>query len=382
MFLIFLVAFLLCSYILLMIAYLIKWHQIKLFQPISTHAPTTTLSVVIAARNEEHCISDCIQSIVDQNYPKDLFEIIVVDDFSTDQTALKVSNFAHQNVRLIRLEEVLSLHEAQNTSFKKRALTQAIASSNATLIVCTDADCYMEKDWLLTIALFYELHQPDMIVAPVVYKSQYKLVEFFQSLDFLSMQGITAATVYANWGVMCNGANLAYKRATFNAVKGFEQVEHIISGDDYLLQYKFKRHNPKGVMYLKSDAAIVTTYPQKNWKSFIHQRIRWASKMGAYKDIPSTLVLSLVFLLNFTLLLLTLMTICSIQYLVPIIIAVLIKCIFELIFLYPVARFFNQSKLLYLFPFLQFLHIFYIVAIAIMSRYKSFEWKGRLLQQQ
>src|ERR1700744_3926546 len=99
----------------------------------------TTISVIIPARNEEGFIGKCLLSVLGQTYPPHLFEVIVVDDHSTDATASIINSFSHKKVRLISLKDFTGGH--QLNSYKKKAIDIAIQQSSATLIVTTDADC-------------------------------------------------------------------------------------------------------------------------------------------------------------------------------------------------------------------------------------------------
>lgn len=106
----------------------------------------------------------------------------------------------------------------------------------------------------------------------------------FQYIDFVSLQGITAASVSAGFHAMCNGANLAYRKDVFYRVNGFKGIDNIASGDDMLLMNKIKHEFPNAIGFLFSKDAIVSTSPMPDWKAFFNQRIRWASKADKYKD--------------------------------------------------------------------------------------------------
>src|SRR5579885_2851810 len=200
------------SYAILMFYYWKNWRTIPEFT--ASHSERKTrISVIVPARNEETTIPLLLQSLKQQSYPKDLFEIIVIDDNSTDKTAEIVKKF--QGIKLIRLQK------ADINSYKKKAIEAGIADSKNEWIVCTDADCLPPAEWLDTIAAFKEKQNSRFIAAPVMYTNNNSLLQVFQSLDFLVLQGITAVSVYKNSMTMCNGANLAYERKAFEEVNGF-----------------------------------------------------------------------------------------------------------------------------------------------------------------
>ena len=285
------------SYLLLLMAYSKGWAKQKFFRVPPGYEPHTFISVIIPARNERDNIGSCIDAILAQKYPSHLLEIIVVDDHSTDRTKDVVFAYNDNRIMCIQLSDYIPPGGKLN-SYKKAALTAGIKESIGKLIVTTDADCTAPNLWLLNIAGLYELRNPSMIVAPVVYSGNRGLLTIFQVIDFMGMQGITAAANALNMGNMANGANLAFSRAIFNEVSGYDGVDYLASGDDYLLMMKIARMPQARIAYLKSPNAIVSTLPQPDWGSFLQQRIRWASKSGKYDDKRLTGILLLVYLFN------------------------------------------------------------------------------------
>lgn len=369
----------LALYVLLMLVYSMGWLSQKEFRANEFFVPEIKISVVVAARNEAENIQRCISSILAQNYPAHLLELIIVDDHSEDDTAEIV--LQSDRVKMIALKDFVAAGE-QVVSFKKKALETGIRASSGQLIVTTDADCWMEKNWLRNIAAFHEKTAAKMIVAPVQFSSAYTFLKLFQSLDFMTMQGITQATIQLRLGIMCNGANLIFERTAFDAVNGYDGVSQIISGDDYLLLMKIKQEYPKGIQYLKSKEAVVYTKAQETWSAFLQQRIRWASKSGKYKDHLMNGVLLLVYTLNVSIFFFGIAAIISPALCSPFLIILAIKILSEMIFLLPVAHFYRNKTELIFFPFLQPFHIFYIIVAGFLSRMGKFEWKTRINIQQ
>ena len=342
---------------------------------------STLVSVIIPARNEAENIGACLNSIVNQTYPQLLFEVIVVDDFSTDRTAEIVNSFAGKNVSLVSLKDFA---KEELNSYKKKAIEIAISKAKGELVVTTDADCIVQKKWLETIASFYEKHNPVFIAAPVAYFPSpsgeglgVRFLKIFQSLDFMTLQGITGASVYKKFHSMCNGANLAYEKKVFFEVDGFTGIDTIASGDDMLLMHKIFNLYPDKVLFLKSRDAIVQTRPANSLQEFVNQRIRWASKADKYTDKKITGVLLLVYLFNVWILLLVILSFFY-PYIFGWFIGVMIaKTIIELFFLYPVSKFFNKEKLLWWFPLAQPFHILYTIIAGWLGKFGSYKWKER-----
>ncbi len=265
-------------YALLLVYYRQGWQEIMDHRPQTTDH-STKITVIIPARNESNNIKACLDSITQQSYPKEFYEIIVVDDFSTDDTAEIISQYS--NVKQISLKDFVT---DKINSYKKKAIEIAIQHSKGDLIVTTDADCIVPEKWLETIASFYEKEKPAFIAMPVLIKSGNKFIEIFQTLDFMTLQGITGASVNKKFHSMCNGANLAYTKQAFYEVDGFKGIDNIASGDDMLLMHKIFERNPDKVKFLKSQDVIVRTNPVGSVREFFNQRIRWASKADKYND--------------------------------------------------------------------------------------------------
>lgn len=373
-------------YALLIIYYRQSWKAIPHFQVlIEDFQPSTKISVIIPARNEEQNIKACLRSLDEQSYPKHLFEVLVVDDHSTDNTAAIVLSYNQQNIKLISLKEFVATTAIN--SYKKKAIEIAIQQSTGQLIITTDADCFAPPNWLQTISAFYEEKKPSFIVMPVSINCNNRFIEIFQALDFMTLQGITGAAVFKKFHSMCNGANLAYTKKAFAAVNGFAGIDTIASGDDMLLMHKIYKQDPNALLFLKSENVIVQTQPVLTVKEFLNQRIRWASKADKYNDKRIFWVLMLVYLFNCMLVVLPVvalfnntadtfygLTISFIQFWL---LLLCLKTMVELFFLYPVARFFNKPGLLWMFPLMQPFHILYTIIAGWLGKFGSYQWKGR-----
>jgi cellulose synthase/poly-beta-1,6-N-acetylglucosamine synthase-like glycosyltransferase len=379
--------FLLVFYAVLIIYYRQSWLQLKSYPPVAGKSikHSTFVTVVIAARNEEKNIGSCIESIIKQTYPDNLFELIIVDDNSNDSTAIIAHSFDKTNISVISLKD-FSGNENLN-SYKKKAVETAIGLATGSLIVTTDADCVVHEEWLQTIASYYEEFGPAFIAAPVVYTNPLpgdshfkKFLKIFQSLDFIMLQGITGASVYKKFHSMCNGANLAYEKKAFKEAGGFEGIDNIASGDDILLMHKIQKIYPDKIMYLKSANVVVQTQPSETLKDFMNQRIRWASKADKYPDRKITAVLMLVYVFNAWIFF---MALCSFFYLdafYSFLVLFIMKTIVELFFLFPVAGFFRKQKLLWLFLPAQPFHIMYTLIAGWLGKFGSYRWKGRKIK--
>ena len=350
-------AVLLIIYLLLINIYLIWFRRLKLFLPVDNLKPATGFSIIIPARNEEENIGNCIESILNNNYPEHLFEIIIADDFSTDATPQIVESFIekHDNIKLVQLKNIITKNI---NSYKKKAIEISIAQSKFQWIVTTDADCKVPQQWLYLFDAFIQNNKTVFVAAPVMFNQTNSFVSIFQCLDFISLQGITAASVSAGFHSMCNGANLAYNKNVFYEVEGFKNADHIASGDDMLLMHKIKQKYPGDIGYLFNQNAIVTTPPMPDWKSFINQRIRWASKATNYNDKKIFSVLLLVYITNLFLFVLFFVCLFQPQFFLLWFMFLLSKALFEMPFMYNVSKFYSLQKLMLWFVVMQPFHIF------------------------
>ncbi|HEX2536574.1 MAG TPA: glycosyltransferase [Chitinophagaceae bacterium] len=330
--------------------------------------PVTRVSVVVAARNEAQNIPALVACLSRQRYPAHLFEVILVDDHSEDATAVLFRQEAPAGFRLVLLEE---------GSGKKKALETGIAAARGEWIVTTDADCRMGADWLRTMMLFVEERHPAFVAAPVSMEGGAGGLHRFQELDFLVLQGITAASVHAGAHSMCNGANLAYPRAAFYEVEGFRGIDGIASGDDMLLMHKIAGRYPGRAAYLKAEPAIVTTGTEPTLRAFLRQRMRWASKTRFYSDRRIFWVLVLVFALNAALPLLLAGALWNLHYLWAALALLVLKTVIEWPFVRAVAAFYGKKKELRLFPLLQPFHMLYTVSAGALGQAGVYTWKGR-----
>ena len=382
----------------------------------------TRISVLVPARNEEANIARCIESLWQQSYPKDLYEVIIIDDHSTDLTGEIVSHLHFAGLSLLYLplgdgasrgddaspRDGASRGAARSSgppAYKKLAIEAGVRAASGELIVTTDADCIFHPEWLATLAAFYEERGAKFIAAPVriggaepirrttrvsaiqnrgqarptkpAPRVAHSFLSIFQTLDFITLQGITGAAVSKRFHSMCNGANLAYEKSAFYEVDGFQGIASVPSGDDMLLMHKIFLRYPDKVLFLKSPQAIVSTNPATTWSDFVHQRIRWASKADRYDDKRIFWVLLLVYIVNVMFALLPIAACWNTWWLLLLVIGLLTKTMLEFPFVYTVAGFFDQQLLMRWFPLMQPLHIIYTVVIGWMGKFGSYRWKDR-----
>ena len=351
----------------------IAWSKIKEYHSGQTNF-TTKVSIIIAVRNEETNIEQVLNSLLQQHYPKDFFEVIVSDDESNDQTVAKSKYFFSNRPELngIVIEKQINI-----SASKKEALKQAIEIAKGELIITTDADCLHHPEWLQTMVSYYVLHQPMMICGPVLMKGNDSLLQQFQTMDYLSLQISGAASLALNKPLLCSGANLAFTRNAFYNVNGYDDNLHIVSGDDTFLMLKMNERFPGKVHFIKSQKAIVTTKCSSTLKEFLQQRIRWISKTNYYSNSFITTLGRFVFLVNFLILILITTTAYNPALFIIAVTYLFSKTIADYHFLSQASKFFNISINKNSFMLMELFYPLYLIALFRGMLSGSYQWKER-----
>lgn len=243
---------------------------------IHSSPPTTTFekfTIVVVFRNENHHLPKLLKSLQKINYPKDAFDILLIDDGSTHKVDLSMDDLPISFIQNKRF----------SNSPKKDAITLAVQKANNEWLVVTDADCEVPNLWLSKLNDFIQTNKATQMVCGSVYITAKKsFLSHFQGWDFMSLQAVTVGSFGLKRPFMCNGANMAFTKTIFKQVDGYEGNNHIASGDDVFLLQKIAKDHPLKVNYLLDKNFKVKTQPVKNWKSLINQHIRWGSKAKAY----------------------------------------------------------------------------------------------------
>lgn len=336
--------------------------------------PLTTFSIVIPFRNEAERLPGLLQSISNLNYPKECFEILFIDDDSTDYSVNIIEHFIEKHplitVTLLKNNRV-------SAAPKKDAITTAMGQAVFKWIITTDADCLVPKQWLNAYHDFILKNKVEFIAAPVLYKTSKSFIDTYQLLDNLSLQGVTIGSFGNKNGLLCNGANLAYTTSLFKALSGFDDNLHIASGDDIFMLEKALNTFPKKVGYLKSKEAIVLTFPEKGWKNLISQRVRWAKKTGKQKNMLIKITGALTFLANLFVLVSPLLILITYRQIGFILSGVVLKTIVDYLLLNKTGQFFGKH--ISVVQVIKHLYVYACVScwVVIKSLFTNYTWKER-----
>lgn len=336
------------------------------------------VSVVIAARNEEDNIGRILQDLMQQTYPREKYEVIVANDSSLDNTGKIVDEFCsrYPNIKHVYVDKI-----PEGISPKKYVMDCAIQHAMNEIILTTDADCRVSSQWIESMVSYFEPNVGFVIGFSQLGKSYERrsVLEKLQAFDFMQLMGATAGTTNLGYPLAASGQNLGYLRKAYNRVGGFKKVAHRISGDDVLLLQLIRKLTNLKIRFAASPAAFAVSEPQPDLRSFIHQRLRWASN-GSYQiklNIPFFVYLLLVFLNNLVSLIGLIAAVFYQFYPNFVFVCLLIKAISEFTLALRAAQLFGRFDLLKFFPLWFFLQMPYIVAMGLLGSFGNFTWKGR-----
>lgn len=359
-------------YILMVVVFWLQWHRQENRYSYEPTSPATFLSVVVAARNEANTLPVLLQKLAEQHYPSHLYEILIIDDHSSDDTASIV--LQHEQTSLLNLR----LLQAEETG-KKSALRQGIREARGKLIVTTDADCKPGPFWLQRIEAFYRQHHLRMVLGPVAIEPDGSLFGQMQSIEFASLVGSGAASLQLGIPSMCNGANLAFDKETFYNVGGYSGTDHLASGDDEFLMHKIAHQYPESVRFLFDRKAVVSTKALTDWSEFVQQRLRWASKWPYYQSVTPKILAGFVFAANLCFLLQFIFVLSGSISPFIFLITAFLKFLAEFVFLRKIVNFCDQAFNMRAFAVLEIFYPIYVSFFAIYSKRGKYIWKGRKL---
>lgn len=285
----------LAVYVILIVQLILGFNKVAHFEKTEIQ-PKTGFSIVIPFRNEAKSLPELLQSIANLNYPRDLFELILVDDFSKDNSE---RIYISWRIRNDDIDTTLLENLQLSNSPKKDAIARAIPIVKHDWIITTDGDCRVNEDWLLTLDNYIRHNQSkEMLVGAVVYQTKNNWFHHFQQLELLALQGTTIGSFGIGKPFMCNGANFAYTKKFFNELGGFGGINSKAGGDDVLLLQKAVKNDVQKIAYVKSVANTVRTKPENDLFKLFLQRVRWAGKTTGYSSVYAKILAVVVLSVN------------------------------------------------------------------------------------
>jgi glycosyltransferase involved in cell wall biosynthesis len=321
----------------------------------------TQVSVIVPFRNEALNIKKCLDALKQQTGVD--MELILVDDHSDDLSFdIAVVESANLNARVLKSQG----------SGKKAALLTGISNAKNNIIWTTDADCFLSPGTLESMLRHFHFKQLNMLCGLVQLESNGHLFGDFQQAESAALVGLSAVFLNNERPTTCNGANLMFRKDVFYKIGGYGDDAKTSSGDDDLLMHRFAELELSKVCYHFSPGYMVSTQPESNWKAFISQRARWASKHKRYKypynQILLVMMASRIFFYFFLLLL-------SVVFVSPwLYVPFLILVLSDLVMALKIRQILDFR--IYIVPFLPFYQL-YIPFAWLKGLFGKTTWKGR-----
>lgn len=329
----------------------------------------TKVSVIIAVRNEAGNIYHLLESLVKQTYDPNLFDIVIVDDHSEDETVNIINKYIHNDIISITLIKA-------DKKGKKSALLQGINYSNSELIITTDGDCSVNSNWISAFVDYYVSSNKKVISGPVTYSSSGGFWEGFFRLDFSSLVAAGAGSIGVGLPLMGNGANMAFSKEIYTDFDN-RNDKHASGDDVFLMHHVTKKFGAKSLGFLKNEDSMVITHAPNNISSFMSQRMRWGSKAKGYRLIWPIVVSLVVFLFNAGLSAILISGFFMSWAFIVYALLVITKYFIDFPLVYRYLNFSNAPRLKPLFFFAEFIYPLYIFTASILALFFKFSWKNR-----
>lgn len=333
---------------------------------------TPFISVVIAARNEADYIGRCLGSLERQTYPADRFEVLVVDDDSTDRTSHVVASAGMDNLRSLSVGD-----RFLDMAAKKRPLSVGIQHARGEWILTTDADCTVPPTWVAAVAS-YMMADAGVVIGFSQLREPRSFFHRLQALDFFVLMTAAAGAAGVGMPLAASGQNFAYRKSLFERVGGFREIAHRASGDDVLLLQLLHKAWDGRVAFADDPGAFVTTHRPETPSSLWQQRKRWASN-AAYQlrlNPGFFAYIAAVFTVNALIPIALFFAVIDGDYKLPLL-CWGGKILADVLVVGKGVLTFNRRDLFSAFPIWEIAQIPYIVLVGLAGTARGFTWKGR-----
>jgi len=331
------------------------------------------VSVVVATHNEQETVHRCLTSLLDQSYPAQLVELVIVDDHSSDRTAEIVQQLSSSEPRIRFF--ALPPKKDGAAGRKPEAIAKGVEHASGDVILTTDADCTVSKDWLRSMLRYFDPNTA-FVAGPVIESGSTTFLGRLSEIEFLGLIGTAAGLIGNRTPIFCNGANLAFRKDAFEAAAGYGN--HLSDCDDEILLQRIHSRRLGTITYSIDRDSIVTTHPSETIRQFLFQRMRWASKQDHYEGNGILLHLIILYFGFVAFLVLALATLFFHQLLTGLIGLFVLKGLVDFVVLRKASMLFNKRFPLLHFFIAELLHVPYIVVVAFLGQVIKPRWtEGR-----
>ncbi|MGB9665027.1 MAG: glycosyltransferase [Ignavibacteria bacterium] len=321
------------------------------------------ISVIVAFRNESHNLPILINSLKNQIYPAEKFEVILVDDYSEDDSFQIAKQLISDNSNF-------KLFKNQYNSGKKNALKTGIEQVQNELLLFTDADCIPKPTWINSVSAAFDSNT-DLIYGYSPFLTENSFLNQLCRYENLFTSILMTAFHNVGYPYLSFGRNLGYRKSLFERLGGFEQIQKSLSGDDDLF-FQLAIKNQANVKLIDNPESIVLTKCPSNWKTYLRQKSRHISASKFY-PLELKFVLSLIYGGNILL-----------QFILPVALITFDPFLLSFIFFNWIIKVLSISKIcstiknsyeFYLIPVIDFIYNFFLIVTGIRSRVKVASWK-------
>ena len=229
------------------------------------------VSVVVCARNEEHSIRRCLESLVRLDYPHDKMEILLVDDESEDSTRSILDDYA---ARYAFFKVLSTGGEPCDLPAKQRPLNLGIRQSSGEIVLVTDADCAVKPGWIKGHVAAYDNEKIGIVGGITsVSTDSGSLFSRIQNFDQVSKLAIAMGCTGLGFPLTIMGNNMSFKRDAYTECGGYDTIGPSIV-EDVDLMYAITRNTEYRLGWIFDENGEVSSEPLKNYRTFVEQRRR------------------------------------------------------------------------------------------------------------
>lgn len=318
------------------------------------------VSVIVPFRNEKNTLEACVNAILAQNTDVD-YEVILIDDHSDDGSSEEIP--VNDKCRVFTLPK--------DKFGKKCAIEYGVKQAKGSIILTTDADCVVPKNWINTVVMSFENEGTQLSIGTVFVEDSNSFIGLVQSVESCILALFTKYSLKVKQPILASGANLAYRKSAFESSRAYTDNQHISSGDDMFLLEKF-------ILKFSADAivfnpSVVSTLPAASFSSFFGQRVRWLKKMKYIKGLNTTKLNMFMGVVN----LLTLISLFFVIHALELVLfGLLLKYLTELFLLFTHPK--TNLKHIVFSPLYFFWNLAYPIVILVALLGIKPKWKGRL----
>ena len=255
-----------------------------LFKIKSEFSELVNISVVTAAHNEERCIGALIEAAALQEYPSSKFEVIIVDDNSTDSTyeTAEISAQGKGNIEVVKLPA--------GKRGKKDALEFGISKAKYDNIMITDADCLPARGWLKAFAGKFA-DGGEFIIGIAPFRFTGSLVNKISCFENLRNSILTLSFYIAGMPYSAAARSLGFTKKLFESAGGYLKTRATLGGDDDLLLREAVNVGAK-ILTVTNTEAFVFSSTKESLSAYFSQKSRHVKTSFNY-NMPAKIILAL-----------------------------------------------------------------------------------------